>query len=138
MQDNENDLSILETIAKTVQKLGADDCDAICVKSISLSIGQRMGIMEKIERSESSDIGVRVFIGQKQAIVSSSDLTKPALQQVAERAVAMARAAPEDSYCGLASKNKLSKNPADIDSFDPVEPDADCLLYTSQSPRDRG
>ena len=65
MQDNENDLSILETIAKTVQKLGADDCDAMCVKSISLSIGQRMGSMEKIERSESSDIGVRVFIGQK-------------------------------------------------------------------------
>ena len=46
MQDNENELSILETIAKTVQKLGADDCDAICVKSISLSIGQRMGSME--------------------------------------------------------------------------------------------
>ena len=101
MQDNENELSILETIAKTVRKLGADDCDAICVKSISLSIGQRMGSMEKIERSESSDIGVRVFIGQKQAIVSSSDLTKPALQQVAERAVAMARAAPEDSYLSL-------------------------------------
>jgi PmbA protein len=132
MQDNENELSILETIAKTVQKLGADDCDAICVKSISLSIGQRMGIMEKIERSESSDIGVRVFIGQKQAIVSSSDLTKPALQQVAERAVAMARAAPEDSYCGLASKNQLSKKPADIDSFDPVEPDADTLIRWTQ------
>ena len=132
MQDNENELSILETIAKTVQKLGADDCDAICVKSISLSIGQRMGSMEKIERSESSDIGVRVFIGQKQAIVSSSDLTKPALQQVAERAVAMARAAPEDSYCGLASKNQLSKKPADIDSFDPVEPDADTLIRWTQ------
>ena len=132
MQDNENELSILETIAKTVQKLGADDCDAICVKSVSLSICQRMGSMEKIERSESSDVGVRVFIGQKQAIVSSSDVTKPALQQVAERAVAMARAAPEDSYCGLASKNQLSKKPADIDSFDPVEPDADTLIRWTQ------
>ena len=132
MQDNENELSILETIAKTVQKLGADDCDAICVKSISLSICQRMGSMEKIERSESSDIGVRVFIGQKQAIVSSSDVTKQALQQVAERAVAMARAAPEDSYCGLASKNQLSKKPADIDSFDPSEPDADKLIKWTQ------
>ena len=132
MQDNENELSILETIAKTVQKLGADDCDAICVKSISLSICQRMGSMEKIERSESSDVGVRVFIGQKQAIVSSSDVTKSALQQVAERAVAMARAAPEDSYCGLASKNQLSKKPADIDSFDPSEPDADKLIKWTQ------
>ena len=73
MQDNENELSILETIAKTVQKLGADDCDAICVKSISLSICQRMGSMEKIERSESSDIGVRVFIGSENKLFSLSE-----------------------------------------------------------------
>lgn len=90
----------------------------------------REGALEQAERSEGIDIGLRVFVGQRQACVSSSD-TKPAtLAQMAERAVAMAKEAPEDPYAGLADPSQLTKNTQTetLELFDPSdEPDPAAL-----------
>ncbi|SEW44968.1 PmbA protein [Cognatiyoonia koreensis] len=109
---------------------GADASDAIAVDGTSISIDVRAGALEHAERSEGIDIGLRVFVGKRSAIVSSSD-TKPAtLSEMAERAVAMAREAPEDPHSGLADPDQLA---TDLDSTplemcDPGdEPAADTL-----------
>ena len=114
--------TLLEAAVKSAQKAGADAADAIIWRSISLSVGERLGKLEKLQRSESQDLGLRVFIGKRQAIVSTSDFGKAALDELAGRAVAMARVVPEDPYCGLADPAEITKNPPRLDILDAKEP----------------
>lgn len=110
------------------KRLGADSADAIYVGDGSTGIGVRMGVLEDIGRSEGEEIGLRVFVGQRSASVSSSDLSVGALQAAVERAVAMAREAPEDAYAGLAPEDLLLRDvPRDLDIDDGGEISAERL-----------
>ncbi|MCB5408822.1 TldD/PmbA family protein [Pseudogemmobacter faecipullorum] len=87
---------------------GADQADALAVSGTALSIDIRQGRLEQAERAEGTDIGLRVMIGQRQACVSASDISPATLRALAERAVAMAREAPEDPSTGLADSAELA------------------------------
>lgn len=102
---------------------GADHADALGLYGRSSSISVRNGTLEDIDNSEGYDIGLRVMVGQRQACVSSSDLSNEALKRLSERAVAMARLAPQDPYCGLAPDNRLSprRDANSLSLFDPTE-----------------
>lgn len=89
---------------------GADSADAISLKGTSVSIDVRKGALEQAERSEGTDIGLRVMIGQRQATVSASDTSAATIKTLGERAVAMAQEAPEDPYIGLATPDQLAKS----------------------------
>ncbi len=109
---------------------GADSADAMAVRGTAVSIDVRQGKLEQAERSEGTDIGLRVFIGQQQAIVSSSDARPETMAVMAERAVAMAREAPADPHSGLADVAMLAsdRDSARLELFDPAdEPDAGVL-----------
>lgn len=108
------------------KKAGADNADAMAVKGTALSIDVRNGVLEQAERSEGIDIGLRVFVGQRQACVSSSDTSQSTIDAMCERAIAMAKEAPEDPYAGLADEVVLSdaRDAAGLELFDPTaEPD---------------
>ncbi|MBT4464043.1 MAG: TldD/PmbA family protein, partial [Rhodospirillaceae bacterium] len=120
-------LNLLDDLLARAKKAGAEAADAVYVSSASLSLSQRLGNPEHLERSESQDVGLRVFIGQQQAIVSTSDATPDTLDQLCARAVAMARAVPEDPYCGLAEPDQLATEFPDIEPFDSFEPTAEHL-----------
>src|ERR1700741_4635638 len=94
----------LDRLVKAALKAGADAADAIEFKNISVGVSYRLGKLEDVGRSESSDLGLRVFVGKKVAFVSSTDFSAAALAALPERAVAMARLAPEDKFAGLAPK----------------------------------
>ncbi len=104
----------LETLTSALldaaKAAGADAADAIAVEGTSLSIDVRAGALEQAERSEGIEIGVRVMIGQRQACVSASDTKPDTLRTVAERAVAMAREAPEDPHIGLADPSQIARD----------------------------
>ena len=96
----------------------------------SISIDVRDGVLEQAERSESIDIGLRVFVGKQQANVSVSDAREASLLRMAERAVAMAREAPADPHAGLAEPDQLARDTdtASLDLYDPKEePSAQAL-----------
>lgn len=97
-------------ILDAARKAGADAADAIAVDGTSVSITVRDGALEHAERSEGVDIGLRVFVGQRQACVSSSDTKPDTIRQMAERAVAMAKEAPEDPHAGLAAPDQLARD----------------------------
>ena len=78
------------------KRAGADSADALYVDSTAISAAQRLGEPEKVERAEEREVGLRVFIGKKQAVVSSADLRKERLGALAEQAVAMAKVVPPD------------------------------------------
>ena len=120
-------LELLEGLVDQALKAGADEADAVAFETTSLSASWRLGKLEDVDRSESKDVGIRVFIGRRQAIVSSSDTSRAALDELTDRALAMARAAPEDPYCGLAEPGRLAGEPCDLELCDPAEPSADEL-----------
>ncbi|MBB4858064.1 PmbA protein [Novosphingobium chloroacetimidivorans] len=116
---------------------GADAADAVYSASASEGIQVRLGKLEDVERSEGEHMGLRVFIGQRSASIGSSDLTPAALDELAERAVAMARAAPEDPFAGLAPAELLTHAPfADFDLYDPVDPGAEALRAAAAEAED--
>ncbi|WP_299746294.1 TldD/PmbA family protein [uncultured Tateyamaria sp.] len=103
------DLSTLsQRLLQAAKSAGADAADAIAVQGTSLSVDVRAGALEQAERSESIDIGLRVFVGQKQANVSASDISDRTIEEMAMRAVAMAGEAPEDPFAGLAEPSQLA------------------------------
>lgn len=105
------------------RKAGADAADAVYSGESSESIQVRLGLLEDVERSETEHIGLRVFVGQSSASIGSSDLADAALDELAQRAVAMARAAPEDRFAGLAPTELLAHGPfAEFDLLDAAEP----------------
>jgi PmbA protein len=120
--------NLLNDLLVKAKKAGADTCDAVYVRSTSLSIAQRLAKPEKLERSENSDIGLRVFVGKRQAIVSTSDFSQETLDGVVERAVAMARVVPEDPFCGLADPGDLAGSVPELDIYDASEPNAEALI----------
>jgi PmbA protein len=112
------------------RRAGADAADAMAVEGTSLSIDVRDGRLEEAQRAEGTDLGLRVFIGRQQAIVSSSDTSDATIAAMAERAVAMAREAPEDPHAGLADASQLARDldTGRLDLFDPApEPDPAAL-----------
>ncbi len=120
-------LDLAQKIIDLTLKLGATQADALVSDSASLSLSCRMGELEDCERAESRDIGLRAMIGQQQAFVSGSAVDDNALAQLAQRAVDMANATPEDRYCGFAPKDRLADSFPDLDISDTYEPSADEL-----------
>lgn len=128
MTQPEQFLDRLDDLIGKAVACGADAADAVLISGASLSVARRLGRPEHLERSEGSDVGLRVFIGRRQAIVSSSDLSASGLAELPERAVAMARSVPEDPYCGLAEPELLAGDVPDLDMCDATEPDAEALI----------
>lgn len=110
----------LETLLSLAKQAGASSADAVATHGRSLSISVRGGEIEDVDSSEGKDVGLRVMVGQRQACVSSSDLSSGSLERLAERAVAMAKLAPEDPYCGLAPSDRLTVDAQDLGLFDPA------------------
>ncbi len=104
------------------RRAGADAADAIYSGGSSQSVSVRLGDLEDVDRSESEHLDLRVFAGRCSASIGSSDLSDAALGELAERAVAMARATPEDQYAGLAPEDRLLKGAfADLDIADQTD-----------------
>lgn len=128
MTNGDNRLNLLEDLLKKSHAAGADAADAVFVEGISLSLACRMGETEQLERSEGYDMGLRVFKGNRQAVVSSSDVTSGTLDELVSRAVAMAASVPEDPYCGIAAPDQImTDSTADLDMVEEGEPSADIL-----------
>ncbi len=119
---SEPSLDLLGDLVAAAKRAGADAADALLVDGVGLAVARRLGKLEGIERSEGSDLGLRVFVGKRQATVSANDFGKEALAEVVERAVAMARAAPEDPFCGLADADQLARSFPDLELEDAEEP----------------
>src|ERR1700674_2426485 len=121
-------LEILDDLLARAAKAGADAADAVLAEGASLTVAERLGKPEKLERAEGRDLGLRVFVGKRQAIVSSTDFSPKALDELAARAIAMARAVPEDPFCGIADPADLARTVPALDLCDPDEPSTETLM----------
>jgi PmbA protein len=111
---------LAHALLDAARKAGADTADALAVSGTALSIEIRKGALEQAERSEGVEIGLRVLMGRRQACVSASDTSAATLRALAERAVAMAREAPDDPTAGLAEPSQLAAGWTALDLSDPA------------------
>lgn len=126
-----------EALVERARRAGADAGDAIYVANASESIQVRLGALEDVERSESEHIGLRVFVGGAAASIGSTDLGDTALDELASRAVAMARLAPADKFAGLAPEDLLLRDtPPDLDLDDPMERSPQALRHLAEEAED--
>ncbi|MBO6755233.1 MAG: TldD/PmbA family protein [Roseibium sp.] len=112
-------------LVEAARKAGADACDAVAITGMAMSVDVRDGRVEETERAEGDDVTLRVFVGRRTAAVSSNAMQDPA--ELAERAVAMAKVAPEDPYAGLADAGRLIKDVPELELLDPLQVSADAL-----------
>jgi len=122
MLTNEQAKDRAADLVTRAMKAGADACDVVYSGNGATHVQMRLGVLEDVDRSEGEDIGLRVFVGSRSASASSSDLSVEAMTALAERAVAMAREAPEDPFAGLAPEDRLMRDdlPA-LELFDETE-----------------
>jgi PmbA protein len=127
-----------ERLVKAALAAGADTADAVAVRGLSQSIEVRDGQVEESESSEGDDLGLRVLVGRRQAVVSTNDVSGDGSKALAERAVAMARAAPEDKYAGLADEALLAHQFPDLDLIDRDLPSVGQLEAMAQAAEQAG
>jgi PmbA protein len=126
-------LNILTDLIAQAKRAGADEADAIVVDGMSVSVTTRLGKLEHLERSEGGDIGLRVIVGKRQAIVASADRSAKALKELVARAVGMAKTVPEDPFIGLAAPEQLARKLPALDICDPTEQSAEALIARAQA-----
>jgi len=124
---------ILDRLIGAARSAGADAADALLVQSVSAGVSYRLGKLEDVERAESSDLGLRVFVGGRVAFVSSTDFSPDRLRELPERAVAMARLAPEDKFAGLAPRDLLATSFLQLDLEDSEEPPTEVLIERARA-----
>jgi PmbA protein len=129
-------LSLLGELVARARKAGADQADAVLIEGVSLSHAQRLGTLEKLERAEGFDLGLRIILGKRQAIVSSNDRAANHGRDLVARAIEMAWTVPEDPYCGLADPAELAKSFPDLDLEDPAEPSPESLATRAAAAED--
>jgi len=112
-------------LVEAAKRAGADAADAVVMRSRASSVSVRLGKVEGTESSESDDMSLRVFVGQRVASVSAAMNSDAAA--LAERAVAMAKVSPEDPYQTLADLHRLATEILDLDLVDPTEVSAERL-----------
>jgi PmbA protein len=131
------DQSLLNDLVGAALAAGADAAEAAYAERQALSVSVRLGELEEVEREEARDLGLRVFVGSRQATVSGSDISSEGRAKLVERVVAMARLAPEDPYAGLADRARLAEGPhPDLDLYDDYEPSAETLEARAREAED--
>lgn len=127
--------TLIADLIDAARKAGAEAADAVYHESRSLSATVRMGQPEDVESSENRDLGLRVLMGRRQACVSTTDFTPQALRELLDRAVSMAKAAPEDKFAGLPETAQLASRPdgLELELFDGVELEMPQLLERAKA-----
>jgi PmbA protein len=123
-----------ERLVAAAKRAGATEADVVCVRGIALSVDVRLGKVEETQRAEGDDFTLRAFVGRRSAAVSANVFADPA--ELAERAVAMAKVAPEDRFTGLADAKDLARSFADLDLLDTTIPSAEVLAKRALAAED--
>jgi PmbA protein len=130
--------ALAERLVKAARSAGADAADAVAMRSVSQSVEVRDGAVEESQRAEGNDMGLRVLVGKRQAVVSTNDIKGESVEVLAARAVAMARAAPEDRFAGLADQDLLARDFPDLDLVDRTLPDVGALERDARHAEEAG
>jgi len=104
-----NGKEICERVLSQCVKSGADAAEAVLMEGHGIDIQVRNLEIEDVGAHEEQALGLRVFVGQRQANIRSTNLEPDTLERLVEDVVAMAKLAPEDPHAGLADPDQVAK-----------------------------
>lgn len=110
---------IAEALLASAKRAGADAADVMIAEGDSLSVGVRLGEIEKLKRARAKHLGLRVFVGQSTAISATADFSRDTLATFAAETCALARVTAPDTFGGLPSASELAQAIPDLDLYDP-------------------
>lgn len=111
---------VAEILLRGAAQHGASAADVVVAEGDSLIVGVRLGSVEKVQRARGKHLGLRAFAGERSAILSTADFARPALEQLAADAVALAKVTAPDPFSGLPEAALLATHPPALDLFDPA------------------
>ena len=74
---------LAQRLVEAAKRAGADAADAVAVRWVSQGVEVRDGRVEESERSEGDDVGLRVLVGRRQAVVSTNDISGDGIAKLA-------------------------------------------------------
>src|SRR5262245_56751531 len=113
---------LLDQVLALTRQIGADAADCLIVERSTLEVSSRLGALEELERRDGREIGLRVFIGRRVAIASTTRVDHATLRSLIDDTVSAARLLPEDAWAGLAAPDALVTRLPELDLIDRVEP----------------
>jgi PmbA protein len=126
----------LDIALAAARRAGADAADAVLAERTAVDVIWRLGGLEKLERKDAREIGLRVLVGRRVATASTNRMDAASIEAMAEDAVAAARLLPEDPWAGLARASQLASGWPDLDLADPDEPSVEALLRAAAAAED--
>ncbi|MBI4515243.1 MAG: TldD/PmbA family protein [Deltaproteobacteria bacterium] len=111
---------IAESLLAAAKRAGADAADVVVAEGTSLSVGVRLGEIEKLKHAREKHLGLRLFVGQSTAISATADFSHRALKQFAAETCALARITAPDPFGGLPEPGELASTIPDLDLYDPA------------------
>jgi len=126
----------LDDVIHMALRMGADAADALYVEGQSLSVSWRDGKIESLDHAEGGDLGLRVFVGKRQAVVATTDHSPKTLEEIVARAVSMAKAATEDPFCGIADPQEIAHDFPSLELADAYVPDVDIFTQRAREAED--
>ena len=133
---SQNKTQLMSALLDGARKAGADGADAALATGDATSVSVRLGKTESVERSEDFAAGLRVFVGKKTATLSLGQLQEADIPSLCERAVAMAKAGPDDPYAVLATRDQIAQDLPDLDMCDDSDLGADALIEMAMQAED--
>ena len=110
-------MDFCEFAVEKAMKLGMDEADAVVQKEKTISIGFSQEI-QNISTLNKTMISLRVIKDKKIATYTTTLLNEDSINEVVERAVKIAKVAPEDP--NWSSLNKITKKTAVKNLYDPL------------------
>ncbi|MBB2204571.1 TldD/PmbA family protein [Gluconacetobacter takamatsuzukensis] len=130
-------LDLIGTLIGKARAAGADAVDAVYTARTAHGVQIRNGKTEDLERSETCDLGLRVFTGRQSAIVSATSLDPARFDALVEQALAMARVLPEDPHAGLSPQAEHGfVDGTGLDLLDSARPDTAALMARARAAED--
>ena len=113
--------SIATAAVERARRAGADHAEAVVQSSRSFGVEVNGGKIETLKQSASRGLGLRVLVGGAQGFVSSNDFSPERVEDLARRAVALARLSTPDPANALPTPEEAgSPDGADLGLFDPA------------------
>ncbi len=108
---------IATSVIERAMKGGATAAECVARDGTEFSTVIRLGEVETLKESGSKALGVRVFVGQRTANTSTSDLSPEGIDAMVKNALELAKVTSEDPFAGIPEKSQLGQISGDLDLY---------------------
>jgi PmbA protein len=112
------DQALAPWVVDQARRHGASAAEVMLVSAESITVGVRLGEVEKLKSSRERRLGLRVFVDHASANASTAELERKSLDQFIQDTVTMARLTAPDPFSGLPEPERQARDLCDLELTD--------------------